>query len=652
VSRQEAGREWLEADGQGGFASGPVVGPRTRRYHALLLATTTAGRRFVLVNGVEAVATTAAGSYALSPQGYAGGVVTEAAEVTGFVAEPWPCWRLRLPDGTELEYEIVVGRGGPTVLAWRLVAAAGPVTVTVRPFLSGRDYHALHQENPAFRFTAERLGDRCWFRPYDGVPALVIASSASFRPEPLWYRSFEYREELARGFPGLEDLAAPGLFTATLRPDAGPDEVVLVLAAGGPEIATAVPATFTAAAWATQVRQAEQKRRAGFASPLERAADAYFVRHAGGSTLIAGYPWFTDWGRDTFIAVRGLGLAIGAHRRVAEVLLRWAGEISQGMLPNRFREVGEAPEYNAVDAALWFVVVAFEYLHAHPEAPERGSLLGAIAAIIDGHLAGTRHGIAVTDDGLLAAGAPGQQLTWMDAKVGDWVVTPRSGKPVEIQALWLNSLACAIELGAGRTSVYRPVLARGRASFSARFWNEGRACLFDVVDVEHQAGAVDARLRPNQIFAVGGLPFALLEGARARAVVEAVQAALLVPLGLRTLDRADPEYQGRYHGDPRTRDGAYHQGTVWPWLLGPFVEAWLRVHAHEPHGLDQARQRFFVPFVAHLGEAGVGHVSEVADGEPPHHPGGCPFQAWSLAELLRLDRVVLRGEGGARRWPA
>jgi predicted glycogen debranching enzyme len=316
-------------------------------------------------------------------------------------------------------------------------------------------------------------------------------------------------------------------------------------------------------------------------------------------------------------------------------------------LPNRFLQLGEAPEYNAVDAALWFVIVVHEYLAAaghDADAVVRRVLVAAVIAILDGHLAGTRWAIAPDADGLLAAGQPGLQLTWMDAKVGDWVVTPRIGKPVEVQALWLNALQIGAELAPAdpRAAIWRALAARGRASFARRFWNPARGCLYDVVDVDHVAATVDARVRPNQIFAVGGLPMTLLEEPLARAVVDAVEADLVVPLGLRTLAPDDPEYQPHYRGGPRERDGAYHQGTVWPWLLGPFVEAWVRVRGGSAAARDEARRRFLNPLLVHLGDIGLGHVSEVADGAPPHRAGGCPFQAWSLGELLRLDKVVLR----------
>jgi predicted glycogen debranching enzyme len=260
-----------------------------------------------------------------------------------------------------------------------------------------------------------------------------------------------------------------------------------------------------------------------------------------------------------------------------------------------------------------------------------------VDAILEGYRAGTRHGIRADADGLLAAGEAGVQLTWMDAKVGDWVVTPRIGKPVEVQALWANALA----VGAAFDPKWSTLLERARASFAERFWNEDGGFLHDVVDVDHRPGSVDSTFRPNQVFAVGGLPVALLNGSRARAVVDAVEAELSTPLGLRSLDRRSTGYTPRYEGGVRERDGSYHQGTVWPWLAGAFVEAWVRVRGGTPEAKAAARERFLVPLLRHLDEAGVGHVSEIADAEAPHTPRGCPFQAWSVGEVLRLERVVL-----------
>jgi len=313
------------------------------------------------------------------------------------------------------------------------------------------------------------------------------------------------------------------------------------------------------------------------------------------------------------------------------------------MLPNRFPDRGETPEFNAVDAALWYVVAVHDFLRAAEQkhrkisAREQATLREAIDAILTGYAKGTRFGIRLDDDGLLAAGEPGVQLTWMDAKVGDWVVTPRIGKPVEVEALWLN----ALRIGGEFRSEWHSLFARGTGAFRARFWNEPRGCLYDVVDADHRPGTADATFRPNQIFAVGGLPFPLLDGDRARRVVDAVEARLWTPLGLRSLAPGELGYTGRYEGGVHERDGAYHQGTVWPWLIGPFVEAWVRVRRGTREAKREARSRFLDPLLAHLDEAGLGHISEIADGDPPHTPRGCPFQAWSIGEALRLAEVVL-----------
>jgi predicted glycogen debranching enzyme len=311
------------------------------------------------------------------------------------------------------------------------------------------------------------------------------------------------------------------------------------------------------------------------------------------------------------------------------------------MLPNRFSDGGETPEYNSVDASLWYVVAVGEYLLAARDcgAAERARLYDAVGAIVEGYARGTRHGITLAPDGLIASGGPGVQLTWMDAKIGDWVVTPRTGKAVEIQALWLN----ALDVAAAASPRWAALLKRGLASFRERFWNESRGCLYDVVDVDHRAGAVDATLRPNQIFAVGGLPLPLIGGEQALRVVDCVEASLWTPLGLRSLAPSEPGYSARYQGGVFDRDSTYHQGTVWPWLIGPFVEAWLRVRGSGEDARAEAERRFVAPLLAHLESAGVGHVSEICDAEAPHTARGAPFQAWSLGELLRLKHTVLAG---------
>jgi predicted glycogen debranching enzyme len=381
-------------------------------------------------------------------------------------------------------------------------------------------------------------------------------------------------------------------------------------------------------AMSARVRESETARRGTF-TPLDRAAEQFIVRGNGGHTIIAGYPWFADWGRDTFIAMRGLVLARARYEVAESILLAWAGTVSEGMLPNRFPDDGGAPEFNSVDASLWFVVVAHEFIAAaHPDASVRARLGHATAAILDGYAAGTRFGIRMDSDGLLACGVPGVQLTWMDARVDGRVITPRIGKPVEIQALWINALRCA----GGR---HAALADRAQVEFAARFPRPDGEGLFDVVDVDHVAGRVDGSIRPNQIFAVGGLPHRIVSGETARAVVATVERVLLTPMGLRTLARGDAAYRPRCEGGVPERDGAYHQGTVWPWLIGAFVDAWLDVTGDDDAHRAEARRRFLAPLQEHLNVAGLGHVSEIADGDPPHTPRGCPFQAWSLGELIR-----------------
>ena len=630
--------EWLESDGTGGFASGTVGMFRTRRYHALLLvARAPPSDRVVLVNGVDAWVDVRAGavplssplssplsfplSFPLTTQHYTPDVVHPRGIdfLVDFSHEPWPRWTFRSPGGIEVIHELIVDRtDGSVLLSWRLAEHLADVRLRVRPLLSGRDYHALMQENAVFDFAANVNDGNVSWQPYLSLPKINALTSGSYAHDPAWYRHFDYREEAARGLDHVEDLGAPGTFTYDLsRGDA-----VMVLRAGDQ------PGE-DAALLATRIREKETARRQVM-QPLDHAAAAFIVRGERGDTVIAGYPWFTDWGRDTFVAMRGLVLARGRFDIAEGILLGWAGTVSEGMLPNRFPEHGGEAEFNSVDASLWFVVVAHEFLAAaRPNDAVRKQLLDAANAIVDGYTKGTRFGIRMDSDGLLACGVPGLQLTWMDARVDGRVITPRIGKPVEIQALWIN----ALRMIGGR---YAALADRAQAAFAQRFWNAAEDCLFDVVDADHVAGRNDASIRPNQLFAVGGLPYRIVGGGDvARAVVATAERELMTPLGPRTLGRGDPAYRPRCQGSVPDRDGAYHQGTVWPWLIGAFVDAWLNVNGDDDARRAEARRRFLAPLQEHLEVAGLGHISEIADGDPPHTPRGCPFQAWSLGEYLR-----------------
>lgn len=645
--------EWLESDGLGGFASHTFRGTRTRRYHTLLLVSRKPPTdRRVLVNGVDAVVVRGDDRLALTSQSYRPHNEGEPPIVchdgrpvcSTFDHSPWPTWTYDLGDGQTIEHSVLVPRGSPLViLSWRMTPppANGPATLIVRPFLSGREYHSLHRENPDFDFSpkVEQATGRLVFQPYSSEPAVFSLSNGTFREGALWYRDFLYSEERERGLDCMEDLGAPGTFEFDLN--AG--EALLVFGTGQATNDFDVPSLGERVA---SFRATEESRRKGASSALALAASAYVVERGHGKTIIAGYPWFTDWGRDTFIALRGLCLATGRHREARRILSEWAGTISQGMLPNRFPDSGEAPEFNSVDAALWFVIAVHDLRVAEsrtsfvPSPVDEWRLDAAITSILSGYGSGTRHGIRMDRDGLLAAGEPGVQLTWMDAKVGDFVVTPRIGKPVEIQALWIN----ALRIGSRLDSHFGVWAERAEASFGARFWNEETQYLHDVVDCDHVAGRVEGEIRPNAVFAVGGLPFQVLYGERARAVMKVAEEQLLTPAGLRSLAPGAPGYRGTYRGSAWDRDTAYHQGTVWPYLMGAFVEGWVRTRGASPEVVEEARRRFLEPFLLTLDPAGTGHVPEIAEGDAPHATRGCPFQAWSVGEALRLSQLVLLGQ--------
>jgi predicted glycogen debranching enzyme len=643
-------REWLVADGVGGFASGNADGIRARRYHAFLIAAAPYNeKRFALVNDLELWVDTPAGAIALSSHRYAPDVVHPdgATRLQEFTAEPWPTWRFDLGDGLTILQQMFAPRStqrSAMILQWRIVGPNGatPMRLRARPLMSGRDFHSLHRQNPDFGFEPEQLSNQSWlWRPYSGVPPILIHANGSYRQEPLWFRNFLYTEERARGLDDVEDLASPGEFTWQLGASDGLEPVLVLTVPeewGGYESAGDVARECQALA------SSERARVGGFKSRLHHSADAYIVRRGPRDTIIAGYPWFTDWGRDTFIALRGLCLDTARLDDAERILRSWCDALSDGMMPNTFPSQGSEPQYNSVDASLWFVIAAQAFLDAsarrgtwvEPNVHKR--LTDAAQEILESYARGTRYGIRMDGDGLLAAGEPGMALTWMDAVVDGKPVTPRIGKPVEIQALWVNALS----IGSRWNERWGDLAEAASESFIERFWNAKRGCLYDVVDVDHVAGTTDDLLRPNQIMALGGLRIALLAGDRAKSVIDVVERTLWTPMGLRTLAPGEPNYTMACVGEPTSRDRAYHNGPAWPWLMGPFVDAWVRSRATGggPWALKaargEARRRFLSGLARHLDEAGLGHVSEMADGDPPWTPRGCPFQAWSVGEMLRL----------------
>jgi len=621
-------REWILSDGLGGYASSTPVGLNTRRYHGLLVAAAQppAGR-MVLLSKLEETLQIGEARYDLSTNAYPGAVHPRGFELAeSFSLDPLPLlvWQV---GGARLARAVAQVHGRPATVVVFSYEGSQPAWLELRPLLAYRGHHSLQRENDAVRPDAERRGEDFVFEPYAGCPLLYLRMpGAEWEAAPDWFRRFQYERERERGLDHQEDLFGPG----RLRRRLVPGETVVVLASMDPF----PPAQDLIGLVAEERRrQRELADGTGLLGDLRRAADLFVVRRGEtGRTVIAGYHWFADWGRDTMISLPGLCLATGRFEDARLILTEYAKHVDGGMIPNRFPDEGGEPEYNTVDAALWMVMAAARYLEATGDREFVRAKLGrAITAILDGYEAGARHGIRLTREGLITQGEPGLQLTWMDAKVDGRVITPRRGEPVEIQALWYNALLFGADLARDeaprRAEQWNLMAARTREAFLRAFWSEELGYLADVVS----AGTRDLSVRPNQLFAIG-LPHSLLPREKAVRVLEVVKRSLLTPAGLRTLSPADPAYHGRYAGGPAERDEAYHQGTVWPYLMGVYFDALIRVHGES--GKDEAR-KWLDRFAPRMTEAGLGVVGEVFDGEAPHRAGGAIAQAWSVAELLR-----------------
>jgi predicted glycogen debranching enzyme len=637
-------REWLETNGIGGFASSSILGLNTRRYHALLTAAIQppAGR-FVLLSKFEDALILGGRRFELSCNQYGQAVHPCGHEyLDSFRLDPFPVFTYRIADiAIEKSVFLVHGENTAVILYAALGDLAGRACeLEVRPLIAFRDYHHLTHQNAAIRRDVEMQAGVATVTPYPGLPSLHFAHHAeSLEANGMWFYNFEYQRERERGLDYVEDLYSPFV----LRFNLARDPEVRIIASTLPHQASEARTLANQEIARRERIVAAAPAEDAFAQQLTAAADQFIVARGDRKSVIAGYPWFADWGRDTMISLPGLTLLTGREQDARDILQAFARALDRGMLPNRFPEHGETPEYNTVDAALWMFHAIHEFLRYTLDYDfVRAELYTPLQDVIAWHERGTRYGIRLDSDGLIAAGEPGVQLTWMDAKVGDWVVTPRQGKPVEIQALWYNALRVMEHLAAtfGEPAAarrYATLSGRARDSFLEVFWNEANGCLHDVIT---QAGP-DPSVRPNQIFAVS-LPHALLSGDQALRVVDVVEWELLTPYGLRTLSPRDPKYRGRYSGDPLSRDGAYHQGTVWPWLLGPFLTAYVRVHGATAESRRRA-DRFLDPLRDHLRQAGLGQISEVFDGDAPHHPGGCIAQAWSVGEILRTYMEDARG---------
>jgi predicted glycogen debranching enzyme len=643
-------REWLVTNGLGGYASGTIIGAITRRYHGLLIAALPAplGRVVMLNQLTENLQLPDGTQIELSSGlGFHEGVETPSfAALTEFRLENGlPVWRYQI-DGHVLEKSIFMAHGrNSTYLIYRLIEGDGIVRLKLSPHVQFRLHeNSVNQTSTeSYSWTAMRHGFEIRAAAHPPLRFSVSGREWSFCGFQPRVENIFYRAEQQRGYEAFGELCSFGVFEAEI--ERGAAMTLVASAEAWESIVEATPRQVCVAEYA------RRKALLGDVAPsvpaeLVLAADAFIVapvyrsRQPQGDrrrTIIAGYHWFTDWGRDTMISLEGLTLLTRRYDEARGILENFSEHIKDGLIPNLFPEGEERGCYNTADATLWFFHALDRYVEITGDRALLRRLLPKLRDIVEHHLHGTLFGIGVDpDDGLLRQGQEGVQLTWMDAKVGDWVVTPRRGKAVEINALWYNALRLLEgwlrEAGdSGGSSELAGLAERAQKSFNNRFWDAEHGYLFDVVDCENQPGVNDSACRPNQLIAIS-LRHSALVPERWRAVLDVVRERLLTPYGLRSLAPDHPDYKARYFGDLRARDAAYHQGTVWAWLIGPFIDAWLKVY---PEACEQCGD-FLAAFNEHLGEACIGTISEVFDAEAPFTARGCAAQAWSVAEVLRV----------------
>jgi glycogen debranching enzyme len=610
-------REWLLTNGIGGYAMGTVSGLNTRRYHGHLIAAThpPTGRMLLLAN-VEAHLITGAHPVGMSANQYTGAIYPEGFQyLKKFEVGNRARWRFRA-SGAEVEKTIAVHPGvNATTVRYRNLGKS-PITITLKPLVACRDHHANFSESTQFPEGLEFGKEETVIRAY-GISLYLSHAGAVRDPVQGWYYRFEHVRESERGLSPRDDLFCPCELTFSI---AAGDSVALV--------ASTEPGTV-----ALPDDTAANEPSGSLGEALRAAAEPFFVATQSRTSIVAGYPWFTDWGRDTMISIPGLCLHTGRAAQARQILTDYAAQIWQGLIPNRFVERGETPDYNTVDATLWFANAIYKTLAAEWDNVFALSMSETLSDVIEWHQKGTAFGIRVDPaDGLLIQGEPGLQLTWMDAKVGDWVVTPRHGKPVEINGLWINALRTmewlqneleSRSLASLNPTPYREAADRAQENFQRKFWHEVRGHYLDTVD------PADASLRPNQVL-VMALPWVELPKEQAVRALKVIGKELLTPMGLRTLGPSEPGYRGRFRGPLPELDAAYHQGTVWPWLLGSYATAIVRYT-----GDRSEAKRALRATKSMLVEYGLGGIAEVYDGDEPQEPGGCPWQAWSVAETIR-----------------
>jgi predicted glycogen debranching enzyme len=643
-------KEWLVTNGIGGFASGTVSGVLTRRYHGLLIAALAPPlKRTLLLTKLDETIQYLDRTFPLfanrwqddnvEPQGY---LNIEKFHLEGTI----PVWTFACGDAL-LEKRIWMPIGANrTYISYSLVRATTSVSLSLKALVNYRDYHGNSYGNNWFPQVNLVENGVCIAASNDAVPFYILAKNSHIYLQKDWYVGFTLAAEKERGLNPQEDHFHPATFNAILK--VGETLTVVAGTKKDPQLDGLISLESRRQydrqlldRWYSN-NSLVNKNAPEWIEQLVLAADQFIVNRPlldvpDGKTIIAGYHWFSDWGRDTMISLSGLTISTGRPEVANTIIRTFSRYLSQGMLPNLFPDAGQEPEYNTVDAILWYFEAIKAYLEVTKDSKLLQDIFPLLIDVIDWHRRGTRYNIHLDNDGLIYAGEIGVQLTWMDAKVGDWVVTPRIGKPIEINALWYNALVImtdlAQELGQSST-LYEEMAAKTREGFQ-RFWQPKAGYCYDVIDTP--AGD-DLSLRPNQIFAVS-LPsnnaINLLDSSQQKAVVDTVAQSLLTSYGLRSLASKDAQYRGKYGGNVRQRDGAYHQGTVWAWLIGHFVQAHLKVYQN-----PTIAKTFLAPMEQHLEAAGIGSISEIFDGDIPIEPKGSIAQAWSVAEVLRAWLLV------------
>ena len=664
-------REWLVTNGLGGFAAGTVSGVPTRRYHGLLVAAlpTPLGRTVMLNHLSELLRLSDGTRFEIGGQERAdSGLEWPGAEhLAEFRLDSGlPVWRYEL-GATVVEKRVHMLHQQNTVHVTYHLIHGGPVRIKLRPALHVRPLEGSVHGAIDEPYTITAIEDRLELSTTRGYPPLrlkIYGRRATFALDSGKLDNVHYRAEAQRGYADVGELWSPGYWSVDLTADTSTTLVASTEA--WDTIGALLPEQAAAAERERRERlldAAAPAARSGIGAELVLAADQFVItpsgrredaaraRAAGGEvrSIIAGYHWFTDWGRDTMISLEALTCTTGRHIEAGYILRTFGQYVRDGLIPNMFPDGSNEGLYHTADATLWFFHALDRYLAATGDRATLAALLPKLGEIVQCHLEGTRYGIHVDPkDGLLVQGADGYQLTWMDAKCDGWVVTPRRGKAVEINALWYNALRlfegwtreAAGDLAAHPFAIHAE---QCRRAFNERFWYEHGQYLYDVVESTDLAGVDDTACRPNQLFAIS-LTHPVLDAARWAAVVDVAREKLLTPVGLRSLSPDHPDFKPTYHGDLRTRDAAYHQGTVWAWLIGPFIDAWLKVHPEDRAGA----RRFLDGFVPHLDEACVGSISEVFDAIEPYAPRGCVAQAWSVAEVLRCWALTAEPEAGVR----